>query len=171
MTIQEGTQWKTEGFGPQRRLSNVKTNEITKGPIYRQSEVCFQVRGELDCRCCNRLHSRIRSILCYAFGRRFVSTLCTFDRGHCIRLHCVRSHKMRLIPDNCLRIPTAQELKQWSIRPARARRETQVHVDALDRDPCARAQCARSHCLGSRLQLSLISPLLNPNLHQRPTAH
>ena len=123
--------------------------------------MCYQVRGALDRRCCDRSHSRMHSILCCVFGRSFVSTPCTFDCGR-----CVRSHKMRSIADNCLRIPTTQELKRWSIGPARATRETRVHVSTLDRDPCA-----RSHCQGSRLQLSLISSPLNPNLHQGPTTH
>ena len=57
-----------------------------------------------------------------------VTSLCTFDCGR-----CVRSHKLRSIADNCLRIPTAQVLKRWSIGPTRATCETRVHVAALDR--------------------------------------
>ena len=133
--------------------------------------MCCQVKGALDRKCCDRSHSYMRSILCCAFGRSFMSALCTFDCGRCIRPHCVRSHKMRSILDNCLRILTAQELKQWSIGLARVTRETWVHMAMLDCDPCARAYCAQSHCQGSRLQLSLISLLLNPNLHQGPTTY
>ena len=56
--------------------------------------------------------------------------------------------------------------------PARAIRETQVHVAALDHDPCARAQCTQSHPLCS-IALSGVktSTFLNfshfePNLHK-----
>ena len=133
--------------------------------------------GALDRMWCNRSHSYMRSILCCAFGRSFVSAPCTFDHGHCVRPHCVRSHKMRSIADNCLKIPTAQELKRWSMgRLGRCGKRRSMWLRsimtlALELSALDLTHCARSHCQGSKLQLSLISPILNPNLHQGPTTH
>ena len=125
--------------------------------------MCCQVRGALDCRWCDRSHSRMHSIVYSAFDPRAVSSPCTFDHGRCVRPYCVRSHKMQSIANNYLKIPTAQELKRWNIGPAWVTWEMRVHVAALNRATCTRAHCARSHCQGIRLQLFLISPLLATN--------
>ena len=92
------------------------------------------------------------------FDLRALSSPCTFDRGSCIRPHCVRSHKMRSIVGNCLRIPTVQVLKRWSIGPARATRGMGVYVAVLDR-----RSCVRSHLQGPKFYLCLISPISATN--------
>ena len=84
--------------------------------------------------------SGVRSIACGVIDRiptcvrsydvRSIAPLCTFNHGR-----YVRWHKMRSITNNCLKIPTAQVLKRWSIGPARATRETWVYVAALDCAP------------------------------------
>jgi hypothetical protein len=52
-------------------------NEIQRSSIYRQNQVCCQVRGVLDRRWCDRLQSHMRSTVCSAFDRT------VFDREMC----------------------------------------------------------------------------------------
>ena len=139
MTIYEGYTVKNRGFWalevPPKRQNQIKT---TRPYLYTNISVLPGQR-------CDRSQSCMRSIVYSAFDPRAVSSPCMFDRRRCIRLPCVRSHKMRSIANNCLRIPIAQELKRWSIGPARAMRETRVHVSMFDRDPCPRVQYAQSY--------------------------
>ena len=100
---------------------------------------------------CARSHM-VRSIV---VPHAFDCLLCVRFQGRVISIYVqslvLRSTALRLIiqygsiADNCLIIPTAQELKRWSVGPAKTTLETWVHVSALNRDPCARVQYARSH--------------------------
>ena len=94
---------------------------------------------------CARSQPRMCSIVWCVFSRSSVLAPCTFNHGHCVRLYCVRSHKMRSIADNCLKILTAQVLKRWRLRPARAMRGLRLTWPALDLMRCDRSQCTRSH--------------------------
>ena len=103
--------------------------------------------GAIDRKWCDRSQV-VRSIVVpHAFNRLLYvrsqgRAPCRFDRGR-----CVRSHNMRSIADNYLRIFTAQELKRWNIGPARTTRETGVNVSALNRASCARSHQVRSIAL------------------------
>ena len=116
----------------QTKLSVLLGQGFTRSQVVRS----IAVPHAFDCMMYVRSQLHVRLIVGIAFDRTM------FDR-----ISCDRSQKLRSIADNCLRIPTAQVLKQWSIGPTRATSETRVHMAALDRAPCARSYQVRSIAL------------------------